>query len=50
MDRILYMEQGQVIESGSHQQLLEKQGGYAQLWQHQVAGYESESTTTLNLE
>lgn len=47
MDRILYMEHGQVVESGSHQQLLEHNGGYAQLWQHQISGYESMRLTSL---
>lgn len=46
MDRILYMEQGQVIESGTHQQLLAQNGGYAQLWLHQVAGYEHTTETS----
>lgn len=30
-DNILVMEQGEIIESGNHQQLLEKNGAYAQL-------------------
>ncbi len=31
-DRILVLEQGRVVEHGSHEQLLEKQGVYAQMW------------------
>ena len=31
-DRILVMEQGRIIEQGSHQQLLLQQGHYAQMW------------------
>ncbi len=35
MDRILVFEQGKVIEEGTHQHLLEKEGRYAQLWKMQ---------------
>jgi ATP-binding cassette subfamily B protein len=31
-DQILVMEQGQIIERGTHQALLEKTGAYSQLW------------------
>lgn len=34
-DLIVVMHQGRVCEQGSHRQLLEKQGRYAQLWQIQ---------------
>ncbi len=36
MDRILVFDQGKVIEEGTHQQLLEKEGRYAQLWRMQT--------------
>lgn len=36
-DRILVLDQGSVIEEGSHQQLLEKSGKYANLWKIQQA-------------
>jgi ATP-binding cassette subfamily B protein len=35
MDRILVFDQGKVIEEGTHQKLLEKEGRYAQLWRMQ---------------
>jgi len=35
MDRIVVLEQGKIIEQGTHQQLLSKQGRYYQMWQHQ---------------
>jgi len=34
-DRIIVLEQGRIVESGSHQQLLEKQGLYATMWHTQ---------------
>ncbi|WP_100913054.1 ABCB family ABC transporter ATP-binding protein/permease [Pseudoalteromonas spongiae] len=34
-DHIFYLEQGQLVEEGTHQQLLEKEGRYAALWRSQ---------------
>ena len=34
-DRIYVMDQGQLIESGTHEQLLAESGSYAKLWQVQ---------------
>jgi len=39
MDRLIVMDKGRIIEEGSHQDLLEKNGLYAQLWQHQSGGF-----------
>lgn len=39
MDRILVMEHGTIVEQGSHEELLEKQGVYARLWKHQSGGF-----------
>lgn len=39
MDRILVLENGVIIEDGSHQQLLRKKGTYAGLWSHQSGGF-----------
>ncbi|NOI01501.1 ABC transporter ATP-binding protein [Vibrio kanaloae] len=39
LDRLIVMDQGQVIEQGSHQELLELNGVYAKLWQHQTGGF-----------
>ncbi|MBO9471934.1 ABC transporter ATP-binding protein/permease [Shimia sp. R10_1] len=36
-DRIVVLEQGEVIEQGTHAALLEQQGRYAQLWARQQA-------------
>ena len=34
-DNIIVLEDGQVIESGSHEDLITKNGHYAELWKHQ---------------
>ncbi|MFZ2405366.1 MAG: ABC transporter ATP-binding protein [Methylobacter sp.] len=39
MDRIIVLEQGSVIEQGSHQQLLAKRGKYYAMWQHQSGDF-----------
>lgn len=39
MDRLIVMEQGRVVEQGSHQELLAQEGIYAQLWKHQTGGF-----------
>lgn len=39
-DRILYMENGQVAEEGSHADLMERQGAYAQLFALQAQYYQ----------
>ncbi|HUC89828.1 MAG TPA: ABC transporter ATP-binding protein [Patescibacteria group bacterium] len=39
MDRILVLEKGAIVEQGSHQELLQKQGLYAKLWSHQSGGF-----------
>jgi ABC-type multidrug transport system fused ATPase/permease subunit len=36
-DRIMVMEQGEVVEIGTHQALLEQAGHYAKLYQKQFA-------------
>ena len=39
MDRLLVLDEGNIIESGSHQELLAKKGVYAKLWAHQTGGF-----------
>ncbi|MFJ4496797.1 ABC transporter ATP-binding protein [Pseudomonas atacamensis] len=39
MDRLIVMDDGRIIEQGTHAQLLEKNGTYARLWQHQSGGF-----------
>lgn len=39
MDRLIVLDQGQIVEQGNHQQLLEHNGIYAHLWAHQTGGF-----------
>jgi len=34
-DQIVVLDQGQVVEMGTHQELLDKEGKYSNLWRHQ---------------
>ena len=42
MDRLIVMDKGQIIEQGTHQQLLAQGGIYAKLWAHQSGGFLAE--------
>jgi len=35
-DNIVVLDKGRILEQGSHQKLLESNGAYAKLWQHQL--------------
>jgi ATP-binding cassette subfamily B multidrug efflux pump len=39
MDRLIVMDQGRVVEQGSHAELLAAGGIYARLWAHQSGGF-----------
>jgi ATP-binding cassette subfamily B protein len=39
MDRIVVLDNGVIIEEGSHNQLLKQNGTYAKLWAHQSGGF-----------
>jgi ATP-binding cassette subfamily B multidrug efflux pump len=39
MDRLIVFDQGEITEQGTHKQLMEAQGVYAQLWHHQSGGF-----------
>jgi len=39
MDRLVVMDQGRIVEQGSHAELLAAGGIYARLWSHQIGGF-----------
>lgn len=39
MDRLVVLDQGRIVEQGTHQQLLAAKGIYASLWQRQTGGF-----------
>lgn len=39
MDRLIVMDDGRIIEQGTHAELLNKNGTYARLWHHQSGGF-----------
>ncbi|HEY1229909.1 MAG TPA: multidrug ABC transporter ATP-binding protein, partial [Ramlibacter sp.] len=43
MDRLVVMDQGRIVEDGSHRSLLAKGGLYAKLWAHQSGGFLGEA-------
>ncbi len=39
LDRLIVMDEGRIIETGTHQELLRKDGLYASLWRRQSGGF-----------
>lgn len=39
MDRIVVLDEGKIVEEGTHKQLLAQKGTYAKLWSHQSGGF-----------
>ena len=43
-DRLVVMDQGRIVEEGTHKTLLAQGGLYARLWSHQSGGFLGENT------
>ncbi|EHS7463362.1 multidrug efflux ABC transporter VcaM [Vibrio cholerae] len=39
MDRLIVLDKGQIVEQGTHQELIAQNGIYAHLWAHQTGGF-----------
>jgi ATP-binding cassette subfamily B multidrug efflux pump len=39
MDRLIVIEDGRIVEDGTHDELIEFRGVYASLWNSQVSGF-----------
>ena len=39
MDKILVLDEGKIVESGTHKELIELNGIYARLWERQAGGF-----------
>jgi ATP-binding cassette subfamily B multidrug efflux pump len=39
MDRLVVLDEGKIVEQGTHQELIKTSGIYSQLWTHQTGGF-----------
>ena len=42
MDRLIVLDEGKIVEAGTHKQLLKNKGLYATLWVRQIGGFLAE--------
>ena len=47
MDRLIVLDEGRIVEQGTHAQLIALGGHYAALWAHQSAGFLAEDVAGL---
>jgi ATP-binding cassette subfamily B multidrug efflux pump len=50
MDRLVVLDQGRIVEEGSHADLLAANGAYARLWRRQSGGFHDEEGNASDLE
>ena len=48
MDRIIVLENGKIIEEGTHQELLDLGGNYSKMWKHQSGEFLTSANPTSN--
>ncbi len=44
MDRLVVLDQGRIVETGAHAELLQRGGTYARLWRRQSGGFRLDDT------
>jgi len=47
LDRLIVIDKGKIVEQGTHSELLQRNGLYAALWQHQSGGFLAEELPEL---